>query len=69
MCSNADTADIIASVVDTEDGESDDDVGDELPAVTYKDACLAKLFFKLTLCILSTQSKVLSIVILYPSVI
>ena len=33
-----DTADIIATVVDTEDGESDNDVSDELPAVTY--ACL-----------------------------
>ena len=34
-----DTADIIATVVDTVDGESDDDVSDELPVVTY--ACLA----------------------------
>ena len=28
-------------MVDTKDEESDDDVGDELPAETYKDACLA----------------------------
>ena len=30
---------LVATVVDTEDGKSDDDVSDELPAVTY--ACLA----------------------------
>ena len=36
-----DTTDIVASLVNVEDGDSDDDVGDELPIVTYRHACSA----------------------------